>query len=57
MHKNLLVEYTKYLMLIVLSRGLISYSTPGYPVLFTDSPPVPLSERRQTEKWLPGLLP
>ena len=36
------------------------YSKSGYPVLFTDSPPSPLSERRQTrisyEQWFPGLL-
>ena len=30
------------------SRALIGYSTSGYPVLFTDSPPAPPSERRQT---------
>ena len=30
------------------SLALIGYSTSGYPVLFTDSPPAPPSERRQT---------
>ena len=32
----------------VFSRTLIGYSFSEYPVLFTDSPPVPPSERRQT---------
>ena len=32
----------------VFSRTLIGYSISEYPVLFTDSPSVPLSERRQT---------
>ena len=31
------------------SRALIGYSTNEYPALFTDSPPVPPSERRQPE--------
>ena len=31
----------------VFSRALIGYSTSGYPVLLTVSPPVPPSERRQ----------
>ena len=30
------------------SRALIGYSISEYPALFTDSPPVPPSERRQT---------
>ena len=29
-------------------RALIGYSISEYPALFTDSPPVPPSERRQT---------
>ena len=29
-------------------RALIGYSISEYPVLFTDSPPVPPNERRQT---------
>ena len=32
---------------IVFSRALIGYSTFGYPVLFTDSPPVSPSKRSQ----------
>ena len=32
----------------VFSNTLIGYSISEYPVLFTDSPPVPPSERRQT---------
>ena len=31
-----------------MSRALIGYSISEYPALFTDSPPVPPSERRQT---------
>ena len=31
----------------VFSRALIGYSISEYPVLFTDSPPVPMNERRQ----------
>ena len=41
----------------IFSRALIGDSNSGYPVLFTDSHPAPLSERRQTAKGLPGLLP
>ena len=33
---------------IVFSRALIGYSKSGCPVLFTVSPPIPPSERRQT---------
>ena len=29
-------------------RALVGYSISEYPALFTDSPPVPPSERRQT---------
>ena len=36
----------------VFSRALIGYLISEYPVLFTDSPPVPLSERRQTHFFL-----
>ena len=32
----------------VFLRALIGYSISEYPALFTDSPPVPPSERRQT---------
>ena len=38
-------------------RALIGYSISGYPALFTDSSPVPPSERRQIRVCLPGLLP
>ena len=43
-----------------LAKHSDKHSKSGYPVLFTDSPPSPLSERRQTrisyEQWFPGLL-
>ena len=36
-------------------RAVIGYSKLGYPVLFTDSPPVPPGERRQTRVgYVPG---
>ena len=44
-------------------RALIGYSISEYPALFTDSPPVPQSERPQSRvykfraKCLPGFLP
>ena len=37
----------------VFSSTLIGYSISEYPVLFTDSPPVPPSERRQTKDGVP----
>ena len=49
--------------LLCLLRTLIDYSISEYPALFTDSPPVLPSKRRQTHvsceqiKYLPGLPP
>ena len=46
--------YTGYFVLVYTKtvdsvlRALIEYSISEYPALFTDSPPVPPSERRQT---------
>ena len=40
--------YTKTVESRVFSRALIGCSISEYPALFTDSPPVPPSERRQT---------
>ena len=40
--------YTKTVDSVCFSGALIGYSIREYPALFTDSPPVPPSERRQT---------
>ena len=53
--KHILKEWTVFL------RALIGFSTSGYPVLITVSPPVPPSEPRQTRvsyeqnAWLPSV--
>ena len=41
----------------VFLRALIGYSISEYPALFTDSPPVPPSERRQLAKLRLSKMP